>query len=287
MENSLKSLNAVRKSSMYFQFLLINKKLVHTGIWDSRLRCPPINERRESFISAIVRETTQNSDCTRLLTVSKDFDLLKTAGRGNMKNGNDKVGIWCEGKEDTLLSCFQFLKSGSKVQKSAFKRLTILSPQMVVQSKSRKSTFCIFEFIKKTISLGPSMKTTFSCVFATQELQNSLILYTLTNFSFWPLFLQFFSIPVFFFPSSYSQMKRTLDLFDCSTASKGSVHFFQPFSLFFRLENFYCYTLNFNNSFLCVFVIQLNSFSEYFMANAVVFSSEIPTWFFFTVSISL
>lgn len=96
------------------------------------------------------------------------------------------------------------------------------------------------------------MKSTFSCVFATQELQNSLILYTPTNFSFWPLFLQFFSIPVFFFfPSSYSQMKRTLDLFDCSTTSKGSVHFFQPFSLFFRLENFYCYTLNFNNSFLC------------------------------------
>lgn len=106
--------------------------MVHTGICDSRLRCPPINERRESFISAIVRETIQNSDCTRLLTVSKDFDLLKTAGRGNMKNGNDKVGIWCEGKEDTLLSCFLFLKRGSKVQKSAFKRLTILSPQMVV-----------------------------------------------------------------------------------------------------------------------------------------------------------
>ena len=33
-----------------------------------------------------------------------------------------------EGKEDTLLSCFQFLKRGFKVQKSALKRLTILSP---------------------------------------------------------------------------------------------------------------------------------------------------------------
>lgn len=31
-------------------------------------------------------------------------------------------------KEDTLLSCFQFLKRGFKVQKSALKRLTILSP---------------------------------------------------------------------------------------------------------------------------------------------------------------
>lgn len=44
---------------MYFYFLLLNKKLVHTGVWDPKLRSPRPGERRESFIPAIVRETNQ------------------------------------------------------------------------------------------------------------------------------------------------------------------------------------------------------------------------------------
>lgn len=62
MENSLKSLNVVRtrkKLSMYFYFLLINKKLVHIGVRDPKLRSPQPGERRESFIPAIVRGINQ------------------------------------------------------------------------------------------------------------------------------------------------------------------------------------------------------------------------------------
>lgn len=50
-----------------------------------------MNERMESF--AMIRETIQKLDCFRLLAVSRDFDLLTTAGRGNMNNGDDKRGI--------------------------------------------------------------------------------------------------------------------------------------------------------------------------------------------------
>lgn len=71
----------------------MNKKLVHTGIWDPGLRSPQTDERKGSFISTIVRETVQKSEWSRLLAVSKDFYSLKTVERGNMKNGNDKQGI--------------------------------------------------------------------------------------------------------------------------------------------------------------------------------------------------
>lgn len=108
MENSLNSLNVVRTRRKSNMFLVSSYKWGTDTycVWDPALRSLQTDVRRESFIPAIVRETNQIPDCYKLLAVSKDFYSLNTVGRGNMRNGNDKQGIWCEGKEDIPLNSF-------------------------------------------------------------------------------------------------------------------------------------------------------------------------------------
>lgn len=124
-------------------------------------------------------------------------------------------------------------------------------------------------------------------VFATQKLQR-WSLSTLISFGFAPYFFNFFYTCVFFFLSSSFQMTRILDLFDIvSQRLKVLFISFDLFSPFFRWDNFYCSIFKFNKSFLCHRHYLIEPIQWLFKVRHIVFSSEIPIWFFFIVSISL
>lgn len=60
--------------------------MVLTGVWDPRLGSPQIDERRESFIPAVVRETDQKSDYSRILSISKNFYFCKDSRKGKYED---------------------------------------------------------------------------------------------------------------------------------------------------------------------------------------------------------